>query len=390
MKISLSKKKHNILLVVLNLFSVAMINFVMPLGFKSTSIDAFANQVADRAKSNKTNKVIFSKDVHFSDKKTILTFFDYNDKKHELKYLSNLVSPASRYENTIEYNGKKILTSSIFKERIYANQSDNGTYKMQSDELWYFNAPVNYSVGESKKSISISESIANILLTDFGLYSYEELNGKEIQYTYFDSFGTEVSDLFYVRGVLIDDRGNMPFYKNLYGENIILMYHTHLEYALGETHFYFGTSWYRNSFNFNVLDQIQFTELTARYAENLTNNDAELTQAYNIYRSNPISKAIVFISLITFLAVFVFLVLLNGLFISKFKKSLSVFALVAFLVLITNELVKVLLSTFKFNFFVYLFMNPLTGVFLIIYVVSSFVVYGALKGRRMEKNEANC
>ena len=379
MKIVTSNRKAAVIVIITNLMMIFVNIFVFPLILDNSKIIAFSNIVSKEANKSLSKKIPAAIDINEIENKT--KYNQYKNMKHSLKSENAIVSLNKNInEKKILFGQNIIETTVLLQNNIYASKRENGFYRIETTNLWYLSEPIFYSVGESKRNISISENIARQLFEYFGVDDYVDLGGREIVFSYHDSSGVLKTELMFIRGVFSSKMGNMPTYQDIYGDNIVLFYENYFDLDNVESHIYLDKSGHKTKFNLELLIGFGLTNIQFREGNNGTKSNEYLQQTFeqkidltNVPRAP--SKIILcllfwFFSIIACITTIIFLVVFE---------TKTIFTFYIFPALLISEFARMVLFLFDNKFLIQVFLNPYAGLFTIAFIFVSSIITILLK-----------
>lgn len=380
----ISRKSLKLILVISTLTFALINTFVLPFGAEDNYQTAFSEMIAREARKNEFNSIIVSYDINENNNKK--QFFEFGQNQNSLRANSSLTYVNRDKNINLQSEDKTVSASVLLRDRIYTNKTSDGYYKMQTEDLWYFDEPISISKGDSKKSISISEAIAQTLLDTLQLESYKELGGHEISFFYQPDGNEIIEEKMFVRGVFLNEKGMMPCYRELYGENIVMFYDTYFEIPKTEAHIFLGGSSFKNKFNIKLLEEVGLKDFEIRdFNKNteLNSNLQSVVLSDLEYTNHSNKNYIIYLTVYCLLTLIILLV--HVFVLTSFNNKAVLFINIAFL-FILNELITYILSLFNRQLIWAVFLSSSRGIGLILYIffMSTIVLFLTARKRNAE------
>lgn len=382
----LSKKAIAIVLTALNSVFIIGNFFVSPLLHNKTRLIALADDIANKAAANAFKSHILSFDIIDATEKA--KYMSFKQVTHTLKHHSTLVSPnRENKKNSIKVDNLIVETAVLLNDRIYSVNASDGTFKMYGDDLWYFSEPITSSKHNSKKSIILSESVAQKLLMNFDVEDYSDLGGEELFFEYANQNGNVTGENMFIRGVFIDEQGSMPLYRELYGEDIVLFYDTYFELDNVEAHVFLTNSSYKNQFTIELLNNLMVNDFLFRDAVLSTSVANDIQETYlrtknKVHLLENVNPVLIVVGMLFA----ILLLIINIALLTKFY-NLGVFAFYYMFLFMLNGIfigATKLLSTLKVQ---NVFVSPVTGPIFVIYALltAAGVILWRFMGRKNDE-----
>lgn len=389
MKIEFSKKTFFILINFLNMFLILFINLITPFSLLGDYSYGFFGMIANAAKNNVSNTVIFSSsnDDGKSGKEFADAYLSYYEYKSDIiKNDSMLLSLFNNYINFGIARDESVIV--LLKNKLYASLQSDGNSKINDANIWYHGDTYNGSNNSITKGISITEAIADKILYINSLTSYDELKGITIDFKYLDQDNTEIIEKMYIRGVMINDKGAMPKIRSVYGDNIVMFYDSYYKSPQIEAHFYFNNSTYGNQKNFKLLESFGYKAniiIKKAIPGNEVDHSAQIH--YQEFLNKNVNTKTRTLLTVTCGIIMVLISITISLILSEFNYSRNIFILLLLVGFMVNGVITAIISLNKLNPLWLMFDNPWRGLLIILYFgILSGLTYNFKKGFLNEKN----
>ncbi len=271
---------------------------------------AFSSVISQYAHENDDKTVLMSISANNLDEFKSLEKFSFDNMNNAGVYKTSILAlPNETNELKLSIEGDNMSSPVYFNHQsAFAVPQDSrpGIYKLGSDNI-FIERSSNPSL--SAKVVFISKSIAEKIAIKFGSSNYKDALEKEVDLSFYNYEKELKTSSVFVRGVILEDEGVMPFYKKYYGDDIIMSsaaYNFEIAGSFMDVHY--SQSIYRNILHTNMfLDEFGASNISFENNKALSLQDINgIEEGYELFvnrKQNSIATP-TFISFLVLLIAF--------------------------------------------------------------------------------------
>lgn len=252
--IFLTKKRTKILMNTSLLLTFASLFFF--LGTTNFANEyAFSSVISQYAKTNDDKTVLMSILANNLEESKNLEKFSFDNMHNAAVYKTSILAlPNETNELKLSIEGDNISSPVYFNHQsAFAVPQDSrpGIYKLGSDNIFIERSSIPSS---SAKVVFVSKSVAEKIAIKSGSSNYKDALEKEVDFSFYNYEKELKTSSVFIRGVILEDEGVMPFYKKYYGDDIIMSsvaYNFEIVDSFMDVHY--SQSIYRNILHTNMF-----------------------------------------------------------------------------------------------------------------------------------------